>query len=101
MYMKTRFFIFLKALRLAPLLVLLCACQNHSSTYDAVVAARNLPAGTVIQAADVKMYDVILDDPHTAFGNAGLTNDRARVIGHTTKVDIGEGSHISINDIEP
>lgn len=85
-----------------PLLVLLCACQHDLTTYSVVVAARNLPAGTVIQAADVKIKrDVILDDPDTAYGNAGLTNDRTRVIGHTTKVDIPEGYYVSINQIEP
>jgi flagella basal body P-ring formation protein FlgA len=66
-----------------------------------VVAARNLPAGTAIQAADVKISEVGIDHPDVAFENGGLTNDRTRVIGHTTKVDISEGYSISINDIEP
>ena len=90
-----------KALRLAPSLVLLCTCQHHPSGYQVVLAARNLPAGTVIHAADVKISEVGIDHPDVAFENGGLTDDRARVIGHTTKVDIPEGYSVSINQIDP
>ena len=66
-----------------------------------VVAARNLLAGIVIQSADIKISEVGIDHPDIAFENGGLTNDRTRVIGHTTKVDILEGYSISTNQVEP
>lgn len=64
------------------------------------MAARNLPAGTVIQAADVKIAEISIDHPDLAFDD-DLTNDRTRIIGHTTKVDISEGFTISINQVRP
>lgn len=66
-----------------------------------VVAARNLPAGTLIQPADAKIIEASIADADDAFENGGLTNDRTRVIGHTTKVDIPEGYTINTNQIEP
>lgn len=79
------------------LLLFCCACIVK---YQVITAARKLPIGTVIRDADLTTHEVSMYYPINRLP-AILTEDRARVVGHTVKSEIWQGQMISLKQIEP
>jgi hypothetical protein len=88
----------MKNLRLLPLLLLLTGCVN---SYRLVGTTRELPAGTILQAADLER----IDDTHVTHWiwapSELYATDPSELVGRKLLVDTAKHQLISKNCITP